>query len=192
MNKSLAAIALVAALIASSTIAQANTLVTYDLVGVTFADNGTASGSFTVDWTTDTITALSISTTTGSDNIPAQSFSSANLEYPSGNGTILALSTYPGSAVFDVGAAAISWQVAFNYTAPDGIVLALNTTVDGVYDSLSDLSLGHFVPNDDVIAGSVAPTVTPLPGSLPLIATGLGVLGVFGWLRKRKAAAIAT
>jgi hypothetical protein len=32
---------------------------------------------------------------------------------------------------------------------------------------------------------------TPLPAALPLFATGLGVLGLLGWRRKRKAAAIA-
>jgi hypothetical protein len=33
--------------------------------------------------------------------------------------------------------------------------------------------------------------VTPLPAALPLFATGLGALGLLGWRRKRKAAAIA-
>jgi hypothetical protein len=30
---------------------------------------------------------------------------------------------------------------------------------------------------------------TPLPAALPLFATGLGALGLFGWRRKRKPAA---
>jgi hypothetical protein len=30
---------------------------------------------------------------------------------------------------------------------------------------------------------------TPLPASLPLFASGLGVLGLLGWRRKKKAAA---
>jgi hypothetical protein len=33
--------------------------------------------------------------------------------------------------------------------------------------------------------------VTPLPAALPLFATGLGVMGLLGWRRKRKAVAIA-
>jgi hypothetical protein len=35
-------------------------------------------------------------------------------------------------------------------------------------------------------------TVTPLPAALPLFATGLGVLGLLGWRRKRKAKAFAS
>jgi hypothetical protein len=34
-------------------------------------------------------------------------------------------------------------------------------------------------------------TETPLPGALPLAATGFGLLGLFGWRRKRKAQAVA-
>jgi len=32
---------------------------------------------------------------------------------------------------------------------------------------------------------------TPIPAALPLFATGLGALGLFGWRRKRKAALAA-
>ena len=39
-------------------------------------------------------------------------------------------------------------------------------------------------------AGSVSSTpATPLPAALPLFASGLGALGLFGWRRKRKSAA---
>jgi hypothetical protein len=31
------------------------------------------------------------------------------------------------------------------------------------------------------------PSEVPLPGALPLFATGLGALGLLGWRRKRKA-----
>ncbi len=37
---------------------------------------------------------------------------------------------------------------------------------------------------EEVIA--TAPSVTPLPAAFPLFATGLGALGLFGWLRKRR------
>jgi hypothetical protein len=35
-------------------------------------------------------------------------------------------------------------------------------------------------------------SATPLPAALPLFASGLGALGLLGWRRKRKAAALAT
>jgi hypothetical protein len=39
-------------------------------------------------------------------------------------------------------------------------------------------------------AGNVLVTVAPLPGALPLFASGLGALGFVGW-RKRKKAKLA-
>jgi hypothetical protein len=36
------------------------------------------------------------------------------------------------------------------------------------------------------------PSATPLPAAVPLFAGGLGALGLLGWRRKRKAAALAT
>ena len=38
---------------------------------------------------------------------------------------------------------------------------------------------------------TLTPLATPLPGALPLFATGLGALGLLGWRRKRKAQAVA-
>jgi hypothetical protein len=53
---------------------------------------------------------------------------------------------------------------------------------DGFYNESSAYSV--------LLSGGVDPT--PLPDGLPLFITGLGVIGLFGWRRKRKnAAAIA-
>jgi hypothetical protein len=43
----------------------------------------------------------------------------------------------------------------------------------------------------DTITYTFTPTATPLPAALPLFATGLGAMGLFGWRRKRKAQAVA-
>ena len=42
-----------------------------------------------------------------------------------------------------------------------------------------------------VFAGTEEFPSTPLPAALPLFASGLGALGLLGWRRKRKAAAVA-
>jgi len=45
-----------------------------------------------------------------------------------------------------------------------------------------------FVADDGtVFADAADTTVTPLPATLPLFATGIGGLGLLGWRRKRKA-----
>ena len=41
----------------------------------------------------------------------------------------------------------------------------------------------------DLIVSFASDVETPLPGALPLFATGLGALGLLGWRRKRKQAA---
>ncbi len=60
------------------------------------------------------------------------------------------------------------------------------------YFDLSNLPNGvTFLESDGI--GNSLPNVaaTPIPATLPLFATGLGALGLFGWRRKRKNAATA-
>ena len=45
-------------------------------------------------------------------------------------------------------------------------------------------------PDQSFTLDVVSPTATPLPAALPLFAGGLGALGLFGWRRKRKNAAV--
>jgi hypothetical protein len=46
--------------------------------------------------------------------------------------------------------------------------------------------------NPSLMIGAVVESAaTPLPAALPLFAGGLGAMGLLGWRRKRKAAAIA-
>ena len=44
-------------------------------------------------------------------------------------------------------------------------------------------------PVTDMTAGVTGASTVPIPGALPLFATGLGALGLLGWRRKKKAAA---
>lgn len=56
---------------------------------------------------------------------------------------------------------------------------------DGPYTGLDIYNYNEADSN----SGNTPLTVTPLPAGLPLFATGLGAIGLFGWRRKRKNAA---
>ena len=57
-------------------------------------------------------------------------------------------------------------------------------------DSENGTFFGQRILRFDMTAVT-ASSETPLPAALPLFATGLGALGLLGWRRKRKAAALA-
>jgi hypothetical protein len=69
----------------------------------------------------------------------------------------------------------------------------VSSTATGVFlfaQLIGPTSVESFYLDDVVIdETSPPPTAVPLPGTLPLFATGLGVLGLLGWRRKRKAQA---
>jgi hypothetical protein len=65
---------------------------------------------------------------------------------------------------------------------------------------LTGISLASYYFGDSAPGGyifdtngglSITPAATPLPTTLPLLATGLGVLGLVGWRRKWKATLMA-
>ena len=65
-----------------------------------------------------------------------------------------------------------------------------------LYISSDDLTLdistdifAQNVPSDDLQLQVTLPdnlSITPLPAALPLFATGVGILGLLGWHRRRK------
>jgi hypothetical protein len=88
-------------------------------------------------------------------------------------------------------------------TTPSGPALAADSTLSFVFDiTLSSGSFAGYEPdfkinwvgtknNYDLVSKAIDPVAatTPLPAALPLFASGLGALGLFGWRRKRKGAA---
>jgi hypothetical protein len=82
-------------------------------------------------------------------------------------------------------------NIGTNHTMAGGVFFpsVLPSTID-----ISTLSLASFLGGPGTIDYSVSidlpngAYVTPLPPALPLFAAGLGLLGLLGWRRKRKAA----
>jgi hypothetical protein len=67
-----------------------------------------------------------------------------------------------------------------------------NLTAGALATSNSGQPFAYGAGNLDIVSAVSADIgATPLPAALPLFATGLGALGLLGWRRKKKAAAIA-
>jgi hypothetical protein len=67
-----------------------------------------------------------------------------------------------------------------------GLLCGTITTCNGNTTSGLSIPTGNFI----LASGSLTPagvSAVPLPGALPLFATGLGALGLLGWRRKKKA-----
>ena len=77
-------------------------------------------------------------------------------------------------------------QIFFRFSAPLGLSNLDDAFNDTTYVTEPDT-------NTYLMSGSITGvdlSTTPLPASLPLLASGLGALGLLGWRRKRKAAAL--
>lgn len=59
---------------------------------------------------------------------------------------------------------------------------------DGTFDTLLFHNNGGGTQGFTIDNIRVATVVTPLPAALPLYGTGLGLMGLFGWWRRRRAA----
>ncbi len=103
-------------------------------------------------------------------------------------------------------AAPNSYQVEVNNDVPDQLTIELDNlslttggsiTAGSVFPTCNPGDPLCIIVGFGQLAGSLtgtfAPEVaaTPLPAALPMFATGLGALGLFGWRRKRKAQAVA-
>jgi hypothetical protein len=80
-------------------------------------------------------------------------------------------------------------------TLPVDLPATANVLIEGQQGFQSDTTGAWSVTAD--VGGSILDegssslwSVTPLPTAFPLFATGFGVIGLLGWRRKRKAAAI--
>src|ERR1019366_3855344 len=69
--------------------------------------------------------------------------------------------------------------------------LVLNSVAQVFYLSNSRGCPAVCVEDSQLTITTPSTSATPLPAALPLFATGIGALGLLGWRRKRKNAALA-
>jgi hypothetical protein len=161
--------------------ASANTIQTYELNGVQFSDGGTATGSFTLDLTTNTLLSSDITT------------SFKNIVFVGGD--------YNGS-LFD----SFTTTPSGNISLADWAIFPFSGQLLSLSFSMSDLSLASFIAHGsetvysaacvlsgfvcgsrEIVAGTInAVATTPIPAALPLLMTALGGMGFMGWRRKRQ------
>jgi hypothetical protein len=172
MKKKLLGLIACVALLGGMAAARAATLTPFTL-SATFSDSGSASGTFTLDSITNTILNLSVTTTVGS---VLDGFSYPTISTP--------LSLQLGGYYFDDLQVLSELVIVFaNYPS------IINTTLLAPGGS-EEFFNGASFESRDIVSGEIVPvSTTPLPAALPLFATGLGVLGLLGWRRKRKSAA---
>ena len=149
------------------------------LTGFTFQNQGLADTVDLVNTSGTILDSVSIPASTTSDAV------SVNWSLTSGTSYWLLQTTYDNGR----------W-VEYETTLPSDADIAIEfsgTFSDNIADAITGSGFGS---NDDWadfnnITTSGAVGATPLPAALPLFASGLGAMGLFGWRRKRRAQAVA-
>jgi len=83
---------------------------------------------------------------------------------------------------------------SFTYDPPSNFTGTVFFIVQGALTDPPQYNGGGSFDGTNAVTDSIVVTgapATPLPAALPLFASGLGALGLLGWRRKRKAAAVA-
>jgi len=181
----------IAALFLALNVSAANATI-YDFTDVllfnydpTLGSAGSITGSITVD-SLGQITTLGITVAGTSPPVIGTQFTPASLD----------------SALSQGSATQPTWQffiqnTNFAFLIVNIITGAQSTTwVDASQFQIDvQLNSGYTGPNfygTAIMSGSLTQELsTPLPAALPLFVTGVGVMGLLGWRRKRKSATIA-
>lgn len=177
----LAAVVAGLGLIPGSMAAHADTITTFDATGVT-ALGATFSGTLTIDTTAGVVTADDLNLSSP-DNL-------AFTATPTVSGTVLP-STFEIQIPATTGPGALQLQLPINSLVgyDGGQMDSLSNGVDGRISEVTD-GIDIFTEGTLTATTEGTLTTTPLPATLPLFASGLGVLGFLGWRRKRKARAV--
>jgi hypothetical protein len=159
--------------------ASADTIANFTLDGVTFSDGGTATGSFTLDLTTSTLSNINIST-----SFTGPGFQVGDL------GASYALGSFTnGPATFDFGdfvpMGSYSFAIFLSTTFTDTNLaspasFSIDSGSEGAFSVACEQENDEGIcANRSITKGTLdeVPSATPLPATLPLFAGGLGFVG---------------
>jgi hypothetical protein len=99
------------------------------------------------------------------------------------NGIWTTVSTWTLNSLSDANLSSITTPINFASSTVSGIELTATPNLSG--DNYDNMNFNRQRNQESFTFNSV--TATPLPGALPLLASGLGALGLLGWRRRRKA-----
>lgn len=159
----------------------------FTLDGVTFGDGGTASGGFTLDYTTGTLSNVNIMTTDGTSDSFGESYytdTEANTFTNTSNAQFVFDDYYfIGEDILDINLGVV--LTATNLATTPSFAIASGS--EAAFFFLCPPP-ENFCASRSITAGSLDVSATPLPAALPLFAGGLGFVG---YLARRKRAAAA-
>jgi hypothetical protein len=172
-TKILGSLALAGLMLTAGTLPAQATPITWNLVGVTFSDGATASGSFTMDAAAHTWSSLSVSTTAGVLSAFTYDASNSGI-YFNGFGPN-AFSIIPGNGQRYL-------TFAFLDPLPDGGTATIATGSSWECNNCGTFRM--------VTGGSItsAAANVPEPGTLAIMGPALGLIGFLARRRKYRAA----
>jgi len=151
---------------ASSAVQAATISYSVNLNAISGPESGT--GSFTINAPSSGIGTL----TQANGGLTALDFKIDNVDFGLNSSSAVAYS-YQGSSLVLTG------LIYGGQVGPDQL-FSITLGSNGLY-SFTDSANGTLNT-----FGSISISQTPLPDSLPLLATGIGILAMIGWFRKRK------
>jgi hypothetical protein len=165
--------------------ASANTIADFAINGL-FDDGGTATGTFSLDVTSHTIQSVSITTSPAPIFLGATYTGSPADSYSASSTTQLGFHQDPGLMF---ASSLLSVTFALN-DSTDLSTLPSFLLTGG--EQASFFICGGICQSRTITGGtidtlSLVTATTPIPATLPLLATALGGIGAIGWRRKRKA-----
>ena len=124
-------------------------------------------------------------------NVPYQALTGAGTVSVYDNGYLVNPST-PGTSFNRSDVVNITEGVVYEVAMGVRVIVdSSNSFGTASVDPFFQFPVGYSLDISSGVGNSPLSDATPLPAALPLFATGLGALGLFGWRRKKKAATLA-